>query len=53
MVELVRTTKNASFADFEASSASPRLPLAVCWMIWIAASAGLWFAVLRTTAFLF
>ena len=51
--ELVRTSSNMSFAEIEAPSASRPLPLIVCWMIWIAASAGLWLAFFRTAAWLF
>lgn len=53
VVQLARISSDLSLADFNPPPASGPLPLAVCWLIWIVASAGLWFIALRAVAWLF
>lgn len=53
MIELVRISPNIAVPGFEAAPRAQPLPLAACWVIWFAASAGLWLIALRAAAFIF
>jgi len=51
VVELAHFSPDLAMPDIDGAPASRPLPLAVCWMIWIAASLGLWGLALRVVSF--
>ncbi len=61
MIELARISPDLAsdlapgftVADFRETPAAQPLPLALCWTIWFAASAGLWMFALRAASWLY